>query len=262
MVSTTLAHRYPNFDFLGEETAGTTPLSDNPTFILDPIDGTNNFVHRHPYVAISLGFAISRNPVIGVVYNPFTQQLYTAIKSRGAYLTQNGKTNKLPLAKPVQRLNDLSSCLCAVEWGSDRSGQNMACKLGTFANLTKPTDQGGAMVHGLRSLGSAALNLCNVAAGSIDVYWEGGCYAWDVCAGWCILAETGGVVVDANPGGWECRLDGRRYFAIRGDAETEEADLDGDGKGKSGMKFTAGQKRIIEGFWKCVAEGGFDYVAP
>jgi myo-inositol-1(or 4)-monophosphatase len=127
----------------------------------------------------------------------------------------------------------------------------MACKLATFARLARSKDEGGAMVHSLRSMGSAAMNLCAVAAGTIDLYWEGGCYAWDVCAGWCILKETGGIVVDSNPGGWECKLDGKRYLAVRG--ATGE-------KGVKGM--TKGQESIVKEFWGCVAEGGFDYTAP
>jgi myo-inositol-1(or 4)-monophosphatase len=84
------------------------------------------------------------------------------------------------------------------------------------------------MVHGLRSFGSAALNLCGVASGGLDVYWEAGCWAWDVCAGWVILEEAGGIMVDANPGNWEPRVDERRYMAVRGGE---------------------GQKEIIEEFW-------------
>lgn len=111
------------------------------------------------------------------------------------------------------------------------------------------------MVHSLRSLGSAALNLCAVAAGHIDVYWEGGCYAWDVCAGWCILSEAGGVVVDANPGGWRIGLDQRRYLGVRGDGE-------GKSEEEQGLKMSGGQKGVIEELWACVPKGGFDYEAP
>ena len=77
------------------------------------------------------------------------------------------------------------------------------------------------MIHGFRSFGSAALNLCAVAEGSIDMYWEGGCWAWDVCAGWVVLQEAGGMIVDANPGGWEVAIDERRYFGVRKGAAKE-----------------------------------------
>src|SRR5690348_3265176 len=85
-------------------------LTSSPTFICDPIDGTTNFVHRHPYVSISLGLSIDRIPTVGVVYNPFTSTLYSAIKGHGAFL--NRKT-PLPLYPPSP-LNGLANCLVAV----------------------------------------------------------------------------------------------------------------------------------------------------
>lgn len=207
-------------------------LTAAPTFIVDPIDGTTNFVHRYPYVSISLGFSVDLIPTIGIVYNPFTQTLYSAIKGQGAFLNQ---TTKLPLTPPAP-LGGLSSCLVAVEWGSDRSGNDFAVKSKTFSRLAATKENGGGMVHGLRSFGSAALNICAVASGGIDVYWEAGCWAWDVCAGWVILKEAGGIMVDANPGNWEPRIDERRYMAVRGGE---------------------GQKDVVEEFWGLV-EGAFE----
>lgn len=233
MVSTSLGEKYPNIAFMGEETyTPSTRLTPSPTFIVDPIDGTTNFVHHHPYVSISLGLCINLVPTIGVVYNPFTQALYTAIRGRGAFLN---RTTPLPLARPTP-LTDLSKCLVAVEWGSDRSGPDYAVKTRTFARLAAAKQDGGAMVHGLRSWGSAALNLCAVATGAVDAYWEAGCWAWDVCAGWVVLSEAGGLVVDANPGNWEPSVDGRRYLAVRGGE---------------------GQRGIVEEFWGCV-EGVYE----
>lgn len=97
---------------MGEETyqPGDT-LTAAPTFICDPIDGTTNFVHRYPYVCISLGFAIALEPVVGIVYNPFTQTLYSGVKGQGAYLNERVR---LPLSAPMP-LEGLSSCLVAVE---------------------------------------------------------------------------------------------------------------------------------------------------
>jgi myo-inositol-1(or 4)-monophosphatase len=210
---------------MGEETykPGDT-LTDAPTFVCDPIDGTTNFVHRYPYVSISMGLAVGRKPTVGVVYNPFTQTLYSAIKGHGAFLNE---TTRLPLSEPTP-LETLNTCLVAVEWGSDRSGNDFVVKSETFKKLAATKEEGGAMVHGLRSFGSAALNLCGVASGGLDVYWEAGCWAWDVCAGWVILEEAGGIMVDANPGNWEPRVDERRYMAVRGGE---------------------GQKAIVEEFW-------------
>ncbi|KAK6512503.1 hypothetical protein TWF481_001387 [Arthrobotrys musiformis] len=238
LISQKLRERYPDYLFMGEETykPGDT-LTPSPTFIIDPIDGTTNFVHTYPYACISLGFCVDLVPVIGVVYNPFTDQLFTGIKGQGSYLTSPLHNHqKLPL-KNLEPFYDesgeggLGKCLVIGEWGSNRSGNDYDVKVATFKKLCADKKDGGAMVHSIRSLGSAALNICSVAAGWADVYWEGGCWAWDVCAGWVVLKEAGGEVVDANPGRWKAAVDGRRYLAIRG------------GEGWEG---------VVKEFWDCV----------
>lgn len=218
---------------MGEETYDPSQrLTDAPTFIVDPIDGTTNFVHSYPYVSISLGLSIGRVPHVGVVYNPFTDTLYSAIRGKGAFLNRE---TSLPLRAPEPL--DLNSAQVAVEWGSHRSGNELKVKSETFAALVS---QDGGMVHSLRSFGSAALNLCGVASGGLDAYWESGCWAWDVCAGMCIMHEAGGVVVDSNPGGWKADIDGRRYFAVRGDG------------GPKNEGISDGQRAFIESFWSHV----------
>lgn len=214
---------------MGEETYKPgDKLSNAPTFVVDPIDGTTNFVHAYPYVSISLGFAINKEPTVGVVYNPFTNTLFSGIKGQGSFLTdQNHDRARLPLKEP-EPFGGLGNCQIAVEWGSDRSGNDYKVKVETFRKLCAAKEDGGAMVHSLRSFGSAALNLCGVAAGHLDAYWEAGCWAWDVCAGWVVLKEAGGDIVDANKGNWKPRVEERRYLAVR--------------KGE-------GQKEIIEEFW-------------
>jgi myo-inositol-1(or 4)-monophosphatase len=92
----------------------------------------------------------------------------------------------------------------------------------------------------MRSIGSAALNLCAVAAGTLDLYWEGGCWAWDVCAGWIILEEAGGIMVGGNPGEWMAKIDGRKYLAVRA-AATQIS-----------------QKRLVEEFWSNI-QGRLEY---
>ncbi|KAF3401862.1 Inositol monophosphatase 2 [Penicillium rolfsii] len=238
MISTSLKDKYPDYEFHGEETYDPTrPLTDAPTFIVDPIDGTINFVHSFPYACVSLGFAVGRIPAVGVVYNPSTNTLYSAIKGQGAFRNQE---TRLPLkGEHVEPLSGLPNALVSIEWGSDRSGPNWETKVRTFERLGQSKEDGGAMVRSFRSLGSAALNLCSVAEGTMDLYWEGGCWAWDVCAAWVILTEAGGIIVDGNPGGWEASVDGRRYLAIRGAPE-------------------AGQKELVEEFWSYI-QGRLEY---
>jgi myo-inositol-1(or 4)-monophosphatase len=245
-ISTTLRQEYPSYSFMGEETY--TPgqrLGPEPTFIVDPIDGTTNFVHGWPYISVSLGFAVERESVVGVVYNPFSGRLYHAVKGRGSFLRIVrdgeffGEEQRLP-TRPVTPLTGLDGCVVAIEFGSDRNGPNWRCKTKTWANLGASKSEGGAMIHSARALGSAALNLCGVAEGSLDVYWEGGCWAWDVCAGWVILKEAGGIIVDGNPGAWEIPITNRKYLAIRG---------------SEGGK---GQRELVEEFWGFVV-GTMEY---
>ncbi|KAI9744752.1 MAG: hypothetical protein M1818_001677 [Claussenomyces sp. TS43310] len=240
MVSTELMGKYPDFEFIGEETYHPgMQLSDAPTFIVDPIDGTTNFVHSFPSVCISLGFSIGKVPTVGVIYNPFLDELYTAIKGQGAFLSRNGGEKvRLPLKNP-EPLKDLSTALVGAEWGSDRNGVNFDLKVKVFSKLAAAKEDGGSMVHSLRCIGSAALNLSAVAAGQQDIFWEGGCWAWDVCAGWCILVEAGGLMAGGNPGDWEPTIDGRKYLAVRG--------------------APSGQKDIVEEFWKVIGDGRLEY---
>ncbi|KAI1083500.1 inositol monophosphatase [Whalleya microplaca] len=249
LVSTRLSAAYPSFAFMGEETYKPgTAIADTPTFIVDPIDGTTNFVHGFPHACISLGLAVARIPAVGVVYNPWLDTLYSAVRGRGAYLTQGavwgvdggrGRRSRLPVAQRPAPLAGLDTSLLAVEVGSSRDGVNYELKTEVFKKLAASKESGGAMVHSLRSLGSAALNLCAVAAGQLDLYWEGGCWAWDVCAGWAILSEAGGIMVGGNPGDWEPEIDSRKYLAVRG--------------------APSGQKEIVEEFWKVIGEGRMEY---
>ncbi|KAJ9656537.1 hypothetical protein H2198_004886 [Neophaeococcomyces mojaviensis] len=258
LISSVLLDEYPGFSFMGEETYQPgTPLGPEPTFIVDPIDGTTNFVHGYPYVSVSLGYAVDRVPTVGVVFNPFTGVCYSAVKGQGAFKeTWNfagedegwkARTEKerLPVggAKP---LAGLDGALVAVEWGSDRSGSNWQTKVDTWNRLGRSKDEGGAMIHSARCLGSAALNLCAVAEGSIDIYWEGGCWAWDVCAGWTVLREAGGIIVDGNPPaggkeGWEIPITHRKYLAVRGAEQGEQR-----------------TKEVVKEFWQTI-EGTMEY---
>jgi myo-inositol-1(or 4)-monophosphatase len=218
MVQRTLAIKHPDIDFLGEETFKEgRELSDEPTFVCDPIDGTLNFIHGFPNVAISLALTVAKQAIIGVVYNPFRGDVFTAIKGQGAFLTRaNGKTMSLPAKASPEPIYGLNDCLVAIEWGNERVGPNWELRSSVSAKLLSSKSTGGAMVHSIRSSGSAALDFCYVAAGWMDAFWEGGCWIWDVCGGWIILEEAGGIVAGANPGEWNPTLEGRSYFGVRG----------------------------------------------
>ncbi|KAF7303138.1 Inositol-1-monophosphatase [Mycena kentingensis (nom. inval.)] len=260
LVQQELSAKYPSFKFIGEESYSAghrPPLTDEPTFCVDPIDGTTNFVHSFPYVCISLGLIHNKRPVLGVIYNPFLDHLYTGIKGGGSFLTKsNGAPLKLPLASPPKPLPSLSQALIAVEWGSDRAEKPINAKSASFGRLAgDPAHiQGGKMAHSLRSVGSAALNFALVAQGGLDMYWEVGCWPWDVCAGVVIAQEAGGVVTgshevfaatksDPSFGDvTEAVLTGRKYMVVRAISPSE------------GETAADAQKRIIEEFYGTVED--------
>ncbi|KDQ51105.1 hypothetical protein JAAARDRAFT_41378 [Jaapia argillacea MUCL 33604] len=261
LVKEEIGRMYPEFKFIGEESysAGSQhPLTDEPTFCVDPIDGTTNFVHGFPFVCISIGLIYYKRPVLGVVFNPFLDQLYTGVKGQGSYLHTRGAQYKLPLAPP-RPLPSLSQALIAVEWGSDRSAPQITAKSDSFLRLAgdpnpsasrggdKAKVEGGKMAHSLRSMGSAALNFSMVAQGGLDLYWEIGCWPWDICAGTVIAQEAGGLVTGSskcshNGDVTEEILTGRKYVVIRAIGDTEEE------KGRDA------QKRIIREFYESVEE--------
>ncbi|KAK6640962.1 hypothetical protein RUM44_012661 [Polyplax serrata] len=186
--TTKIKQRYPDHQIIGEETwpANVTPkLTDTPTWIIDPIDGTINYIKKIPFIGISVALAIKGEIVIGIVYNPITNQFYSAIKGEGSYL--NGKriyaTKNDDLRKAVIG-NEIS--LASIPFLHDR----------TIERVRKLTEFG---VLGFRSFGSAAISLCNVADGSLDVYFTDGLKCWDVAAGVLILEEAGGCA--GNPNG-------------------------------------------------------------
>ncbi|CAO3681245.1 unnamed protein product [Umbelopsis vinacea] len=227
---------YPSHKFIGEETfaAGEkSSFTDEPTWIVDPIDGTTNFIHGYPFVAISIGLTINKIPVVGVIFNPLLNELYSAAQGQGAFLNH---TTRLPLfdVKAIPPLNDLSECLVMTEMGADRTAPVISRKIDAIHNLVaSKQDPGtrtviqkavGSQVHSIRSTGSAALNLCCVAKGVADIFWEIGCWEWDVCAAIVIMREAGGIVLDgAIPSENEVNIFCRRYLGIRptGDREIQ-----------------------------------------
>lgn len=145
-------------------------------------------------------------------------ELYSAAKGQGAYLN---KTRKLPLFNPPQPLIDLSHCLIATEAGSDRSKLVIDAKIAAIHDMLRKKDTNNpfaAEAHSIRTTGSAALNLCNVAKGVVDVYWEVGCWEWDVAAGMVIVAESGGIVLEGHNDKQDtatANIFCRKYLAIR-----------------------------------------------
>jgi myo-inositol-1(or 4)-monophosphatase len=241
MVARRVRAAYPNIGFLGEETfEHGTKLTSAPTFVCDPIDGTLNFSKGVPNCAVSLALVLDKKPVVGVVYNPFRGDMYTAIKNKGSFLTKiaTGARFRLPLHPVPPPMPSLRSCLVAIEWGNQRNGSNWELRTDVHKKLLTDKADGGAFCKSVRSNGSAALDFCYVAQGMLDCFWEGGVWIWDVCAGWIVLEEAGGIVASANPGGWNPTLEGRLYFAVRNAKHSE-------------------QKAIVEELWAIMGDRKF-----
>ncbi|KAL6166530.1 hypothetical protein ACJQWK_07875 [Exserohilum turcicum] len=229
-----IKERYPSHNFIGEEsycaTSSRNYLIDNaPTWCVDPLDGTVNYIHLFPTFCVSIAFLHNGKPLIGVIHAPFINQLFTSCAGRGAFLNES---MRLPLIQkpsvPPMPASAPAGCVFACEWGKDRRDfpdGNMYRKVESFLNMAAELggrDGKGGMVHGVRSLGSATLDLAYVAMGAVDIWWEGGCWEWDVAAGIAILQEANGLVTTANPPeDWahapieEVRLGSRLYLAIR-----------------------------------------------
>ena len=167
---------FPDHAILGEE-SGLEDRHHSPyQWIIDPLDGTTNYTHGYPMVAISIALYYQMKPLVALVQNPLFNETFYAQKNRGAY--GNGK--KLSVSKT----HDLSSALLATGFAYDRlkTPETNYIEFAYFTQLTQ----------GVRRLGAAALDLAYVAAGRLDGYWERGLKPWDMAAGVLLIEEAGG----------------------------------------------------------------------
>jgi myo-inositol-1(or 4)-monophosphatase len=194
----TLRVQRPDDAVLAEEGSGDDRPGATWRWVIDPLDGTMNYAHGYPRFCVSIGVQRDGEPALGVVYDPLLDELFSARRGEGAQL--NGR----PLR--VSEEDDLGRALLATGFAYDvhRSADD---NLNHFARFVKT-------VRGLRRDGSAALNLCYVAAGRFDGYWELKLHPWDVAAGNLIVEEAGGRVSDFS--GAPCAGSGREIAASNG----------------------------------------------
>jgi myo-inositol-1(or 4)-monophosphatase len=153
------------------------------------IKGTVNYTHLFPMFCISIAFIVQGRPTVGVIYAPLLSTTYHACIGKGAWMISPAYSSpqRLPLVRdPIPPLppNAPKGCIFSCEWGKDRRdtpGGNMHRKVSSFMNMAAEIggrEGKGGMVHGVRSLGSATLDLAYVAMGAFDIWWEGGCWEW------------------------------------------------------------------------------------
>ena len=170
-----IKHLYPSHSILSEE-MGAENHDGEYRWIIDPLDGTTNFSAGLPIFAVSIGIEHNGVPVVGVVYDPVLDELFTAVKGQGAFL------NGSPIH--VKNNDRLDRAVVSTGFPVDKN-VNPDNNLANVARVLP-------LVRGMRRLGSAAMDICYVAAGFTDAYWEMNLHDWDVAAALLILDEAGG----------------------------------------------------------------------
>jgi myo-inositol-1(or 4)-monophosphatase len=188
LVSGELRAAFPDHLVVAEEaSAGSTlrsPPANRYVWYLDPLDGTTNFAHAHPHFAVSLALARGRQVLLGVVHDPVRHETFLARRGGGATL------NDQPIH--VSAVDDLDQALVGTGFPYDHR-EHLEFHLGFLADLMRRT-------QGVRRVGSAALDLCYVACGRLDGFWEWKLKPWDTAAGALIVAEAGGAMSDFRGG--------------------------------------------------------------
>ena len=172
----------PGYSFHGEERGLIEGSDKTHTWIVDPLDGTTNFLHGIPQFAISIGLERSGTIVAGVIYNPITDELFVAERGKGAFLNDK----RLRVAARKRLADSVIAC------GLPHLGRG---------DLDLGLRELGAVqgkVAGLRRFGAAALDMAFVAAGRLDGYWERNISPWDIAAGIILVREAGGFVTDID----------------------------------------------------------------
>ena len=174
----TLRKAYPDHAILAEE-SGASGQSEY-TWIIDPLDGTTNFIHGFPQYAVSIALRHKQTVTQAVVYDPTKNELFTATRGRGAFLNERRVR--------VARRNALAESLIGTGFPYRELG-NLDAYLRAFKAVTEKA-------AGVRRAGAAALDLAYVAAGRLDGFWEIGLSPWDVAAGSLLILEAGGLISD------------------------------------------------------------------
>jgi myo-inositol-1(or 4)-monophosphatase len=175
----TITRPFPNDSILSEETGAHQHLP-NRVWLIDPLDGTTNFAHAFPFFGVSIAFEVEGRVVLGIVYNPCMNEWFEAVRGGGAFLNRQ--------KVGVSRTQNLMESLLATGFPYDVH-ENPDGVVARFKTMLTHS-------QGVRRPGSAALDLCYVACGRVDGYWEERLHPWDTAAGLVIVEEAGGKVTD------------------------------------------------------------------
>ena len=191
---------YPGDDVWAEEGSGRQSGAER-AWVVDPLDGTTNYAHEYPVCSVSIALEVGGEPVVGAVYNPLLDDMYSARRGGGA--TLNGVPRRVTTA------DKLESAMLATGFSYDVTTQDDPEKnnIGPFSRFLR-------RAQAVRRAGSAALAIAKVGVGRTDGFWEGGLHAWDMAAAMCVVVEGGGRVT--NYVGGVPALEGRQLVATNG----------------------------------------------
>ena len=191
-----ITDKWPEHSILAEEGGTSHTALKDPTFrwIIDPLDGTTNYAHGYPFFCVSIALEISNVLAVGAVYNPISGELFSARRGGGAFL--NG--GRIRVSSENKLANSLVSTGFSYNRGQMRLGLSLFNKIILEARA-------------VRRDGSAALDLCYVACGRFEAFWELSLHPWDVAAGLLIVQEAGGIVSHFD--GTSCGVSGKEVLA-------------------------------------------------
>ncbi len=206
LIIDTIQKKFSKHTIISEE-SDTQDKNSDFKWIIDPLDGTTNFIHNLPIFAVSIGLQYKDETILGVVYNPAADKMFSALKNNGAYLNE-----KKIKSSSCKTLSD-SLIVTGFPYLHDKKWEE---SFNIFKDFYSKS-------HGVRRLGAAALDLCFVGMGRFEVFYEFNLKPWDICAGSIIAQEAGAKVSDWN--GVKYPDSGERIIATNGLVHKEALDL-------------------------------------
>lgn len=182
LITNAIKEAFPDHAILGEE-YGKTENESEYMWVIDPVDGTNNIAHGHPYFAVNIGLVHNNEIIVGVTHAPKLGETWHAAKNGGAFL--NGKKIQ------VSQTKELSKSLLGTGFPYDRKGELYKKALDQYHNAMQTS-------HGVRRMGAAAIDMAYLATGRIDGFFEYTLNAWDIVPGVLLIEEAGGKVTNID----------------------------------------------------------------
>lgn len=208
-----LRKKFPDINILGEEEGFERHSSENARWLIDPLDGTTNYVHGYPFFCSSIALEINGVVQVGVVDSIIFKKTYWAVRDHGAYLLEGNQNKKLSVSK-IKKLKDALVATGFLTYG----GPEIRSQISIFKKFVESA-------RGVRRSGSAALELCFLAEGLLDGFWEAGLKPWDTGAASLMIHEAGGHIT--NRKGQEFHPDDFAILASNGKIHKELSNLVG-----------------------------------